>query len=146
MGPVRSVPILFSPAAYDTSKTANESGKWKGDALPDEYGTDESSDCFCACTIEARVMACLRMRVVRVQWGPVFASAAETVCDGRCEHGWSTRNQCGSAIVFAAQVSAILPRSRSFSVFGARVPGAMPQERRSVQSSYHDAYLVYECS
>ena len=145
-GTPAGLPVQFP--TYDTSKTANESGKWKGDALPDEYGTDESSDCFCACTIEAslRVMACLRMRVVRVQWGPVFAVAAETVCDGRCERGWSTRNRCGSAIVFAAQVGAILPRSRSFSVFGACVPGAMPQERRSVQSSYHDAYLVYECS
>ena len=91
-------------------------------------------------------MACLRMRVVQMQWGPIFDAAAEMVCNGHCEHGWSTRNQCGSAIVFAAQVGTILLRSRSFSVFGARVPGAMLQERRSAQSSYHDMYLVYECS
>ena len=41
---------------------------------------------------------------------------------------------------FVPQVGAVRPRSRSFSEFGARVPGAPPQERRSVQSLY--AFLV----
>ena len=45
---------------------------------------------------------------------------------------------------FIPQVGAARPRSRSFSEFGAHVPDAIPQERRSVQSSY--TFLVCKYS